>query len=205
MPELVPNDELPQANALDQFVRPTALRLLGPALGGLLVGFLGAGTAFALDAASFGACAAAVAAMKPQLAAAPRSASTSAAVWDGLRFRSTPCLALGHARVRGHRLPPLPRPDRGAPPIPRQEQLARLAGGSRHRARCRAESERSPPRPGWDRGPSRNARSRRSMRAGRSRRSRWRVTPSAARCRNSCSRACSSTRSRPRARSSGRP
>jgi MFS family permease len=86
VPGLVPDDELPQANALDQFVRPIALRLLGPALGGSLVGLLGAGTAFALDAASFGACAAAVLTMKPQLAAAPQAASTSAAVRDGLRF-----------------------------------------------------------------------------------------------------------------------
>jgi DHA3 family tetracycline resistance protein-like MFS transporter len=86
VPALVPSDELSQANALDQFVRPTALRLLGPALGGSLVGLVGAGTAFALDAASFGACAIAVLAMEPQLAAAPRTASTSAAVRDGLRF-----------------------------------------------------------------------------------------------------------------------
>jgi DHA3 family tetracycline resistance protein-like MFS transporter len=67
-------------------VRPTALRLLGPALGGLLVGLLGAGTAFAVDAASFGFCAAAVAAMEPQLAAGPEATTTSAAVLDGLRF-----------------------------------------------------------------------------------------------------------------------
>ena len=57
VPSLVPADELPQANALDQFVRPIALRLVGPALGGVLVGVLGAGTAFALDAASFAFCA----------------------------------------------------------------------------------------------------------------------------------------------------
>jgi len=86
VPELVPDDELPQANALDQFVRPTALRLLGPALGGVLVGLLGAGTAFAVDAASFGACAAVIAAMEPRSAAAPEAVSTSAAVLDGLRF-----------------------------------------------------------------------------------------------------------------------
>ncbi len=49
---------LAQANALDQFVRPIALRMAGPALGGVLVGALGAGAVFALDAASFGASAA---------------------------------------------------------------------------------------------------------------------------------------------------
>ncbi len=53
VPTIVPADDLPQANALDQFVRPIALRLVGPALGGWLIGFLGVGTAFALDAVSF--------------------------------------------------------------------------------------------------------------------------------------------------------
>jgi MFS family permease len=86
VPSLVPEEELTQANALDQFVRPIALRLLGPALGGWLVSLVGAGTAFALDAASFGACAAAVMAMEPQLAAASRARSTSAAVREGLHF-----------------------------------------------------------------------------------------------------------------------
>jgi DHA3 family tetracycline resistance protein-like MFS transporter len=86
VPALVPDAELTQANALDQFVRPIALRLLGPALGGWLVGLLGAGTAFALDAASFAVCAAAVGAMRPQVSAGRGAASTSAAVRDGLRF-----------------------------------------------------------------------------------------------------------------------
>ena len=38
-----PSDELAQANALDQLVRPIALRLAGPALGGWLVAALGVG------------------------------------------------------------------------------------------------------------------------------------------------------------------
>jgi hypothetical protein len=53
VPELLPPERLAQANALDQVVRPIALRMAGPALGGLLTGALGAGAAFALDAASF--------------------------------------------------------------------------------------------------------------------------------------------------------
>lgn len=48
VPEVLPPDELAQANALDQFVRPIALRLAGPALGGVLIALLGAGSAFAL-------------------------------------------------------------------------------------------------------------------------------------------------------------
>ena len=40
----------PQANSLDQFVRPLALRLAGPAIGGVLIDGVGVGWAFALDA-----------------------------------------------------------------------------------------------------------------------------------------------------------
>jgi len=88
VPSLVPSDELAQANALDQFVRPIALRLLGPALGGWLVGLVGAGMAFALDAVSFGACAATLIAMGPVPRAVATNASGSAAtaVREGLRF-----------------------------------------------------------------------------------------------------------------------
>src|SRR5689334_11626802 len=54
VPELLPDSELPAANALDQFVRPIALRLIGPVIGGALVA-LSAGLAFAVDAVSFAA------------------------------------------------------------------------------------------------------------------------------------------------------
>jgi len=53
LPELVCESELGQANALEQVVRPLALRLAGPALGGVLVGVLGLGAAFMADAATF--------------------------------------------------------------------------------------------------------------------------------------------------------
>jgi MFS family permease len=53
VPQLLPADALAQANSLDQLIRPLALRLGGPALGGLLVGAFGTGAAFGLDAASF--------------------------------------------------------------------------------------------------------------------------------------------------------
>jgi MFS family permease len=53
VPELLPAAQLGRANALDQLVRPLALRLAGPALGGLLVGVLGPGAAFLADAATF--------------------------------------------------------------------------------------------------------------------------------------------------------
>jgi DHA3 family tetracycline resistance protein-like MFS transporter len=63
VPELLPADALAQANSLDQLVRPITLRLVGPALGGVLVGALGAGSAFAVDAASFAISGAALVAM----------------------------------------------------------------------------------------------------------------------------------------------
>ena len=38
LPQLLPKEVLAQANSLDQLIRPLALRLAGPALGGVLVG-----------------------------------------------------------------------------------------------------------------------------------------------------------------------
>ena len=86
LPELLPKSDLPAANALDQFVRPIAMRLVGPVAGGALVA-ASAGVAFAIDAASFAACLVAVLAM-------PRGdgrrveiqSSNVAALKDGLRF-----------------------------------------------------------------------------------------------------------------------
>jgi hypothetical protein len=71
VPDVLPAAELPQANALDQFVRPVALRLAGPALGGLLIDAVGVGTAFTFDAASFAISVIALVCMR---ARAPRAA-----------------------------------------------------------------------------------------------------------------------------------
>jgi MFS family permease len=89
VPGLVPADDLPQANALDQFVRPIAMRLVGPALGGVVVGTGGAGLAFALDAASFGASALAIAALEPLPPADGGAGSTLDAIRAGLGFVRT--------------------------------------------------------------------------------------------------------------------
>ncbi len=76
VPEILPADSLAQANSLDQFVRPIALRLTGPALGGLLIARLGSGLAFALDAGSFAVSAGSLLAMAPRpRVARPRVAS----------------------------------------------------------------------------------------------------------------------------------
>ena len=82
VPELVRPEQLPQANALDQIVRPIAMRMAGPALGGMLVGAAGAGAAFALDAASFAVSAIALLAMRP---AARRQVASSDSVLQDLR------------------------------------------------------------------------------------------------------------------------
>jgi DHA3 family tetracycline resistance protein-like MFS transporter len=63
VPEILSKESLAQANSLDQFVRPIALRLAGPALGGLLIAGVGVGAAFGLDAATFVSSAAALLAM----------------------------------------------------------------------------------------------------------------------------------------------
>ena len=86
LPELLPKSDLPAANALDQFVRPIAMRLIGPVVGGVLVA-ASTGLAFAVDAASFAACLAAVLVM-PRRAGRTLKVQTSsvAALKDGLRF-----------------------------------------------------------------------------------------------------------------------
>jgi MFS family permease len=76
VPDILPEAELARANALDQFVRPVALRLVGPALGGVLVDLTGPGIAFALDAGSFGISAVALLAMRPRPRAAAGASSS---------------------------------------------------------------------------------------------------------------------------------
>jgi DHA3 family tetracycline resistance protein-like MFS transporter len=63
VPSLLPEAELPQANALNALYRPLMFRLVGPAVGGIVIGLAGAGTAFVVDAGSFALSAVAVAAI----------------------------------------------------------------------------------------------------------------------------------------------
>jgi DHA3 family tetracycline resistance protein-like MFS transporter len=53
VPDLLPDEQLPQANALQGLLRPLMVRLIGPALGGLVVAVLGPGIAFVVDGSSF--------------------------------------------------------------------------------------------------------------------------------------------------------
>jgi len=86
VPDILPASDLPAANSLDQFVRPIALRLAGPAVGGWLIAAFGPGIAFAADAASFAAAGVAVLAMRPLPRHVPEGLSVMADIRGGLRF-----------------------------------------------------------------------------------------------------------------------
>jgi MFS family permease len=60
VPEVVPREELLQASSLRELMEPLGLRFAGPAIGGGLIALFGVGTAFLVDAATFGASAIAV-------------------------------------------------------------------------------------------------------------------------------------------------
>lgn len=53
VPDLLRDEQLPQANALQGLVRPLMVRLIGPAIGGIVIAGLGPGVAFVVDGASF--------------------------------------------------------------------------------------------------------------------------------------------------------
>jgi MFS family permease len=95
VPDLLPEEELPQANALLGTLRPLMTRLLGPALAGLVVAAVGSGAAFVVDGASFLVSAVAVAAIRPRPmhvdAAGHGIRQTFRQVQEGLSFvRRTP-------------------------------------------------------------------------------------------------------------------
>jgi DHA3 family tetracycline resistance protein-like MFS transporter len=87
VPEVLPAEQLAEANALDQFVRPIALRLAGPAIGGVVIDAVGVGSAFALDAATFAISAAALLTMAPGARRAPEAhGSVAGDIGSGLRY-----------------------------------------------------------------------------------------------------------------------
>ena len=61
--DVVPEDLFPQANSLDQLVKPLALRMIGPAVGGWIIGAWGPGAAFLVDAGTFAVSAACLCSM----------------------------------------------------------------------------------------------------------------------------------------------
>ncbi|MEO5704075.1 MAG: MFS transporter, partial [Candidatus Limnocylindrales bacterium] len=60
LPDLVDEEDLPAANALSGIYRPIMVRMVGPALAGLVVAAVGPGLAFGVDALSFVASAIAI-------------------------------------------------------------------------------------------------------------------------------------------------
>jgi MFS family permease len=90
VPELLPADLLVQGSSLSASSKQAAQRLIGPALGGLLIAASGTAVAFAADAASFAVGAACLLAMRvsPQRAAAGPGARPSllAQAREGLRY-----------------------------------------------------------------------------------------------------------------------
>jgi DHA3 family tetracycline resistance protein-like MFS transporter len=94
VPDLLTEDQLASANALQGLIRPLAIRLIGPAIGGFTVAAIGPGTAFLFDAGSFLASAIAILAIAPR----PRREvvdhglrQTAVEVREGVAFvRATP-------------------------------------------------------------------------------------------------------------------
>jgi DHA3 family tetracycline resistance protein-like MFS transporter len=86
VPELVPIELLTQANSIDQFVRPAAWRMLGPALGGWIIAWFGdrAGGAFIVDAATFGVSVICLLLMRAG-ARQPRAEGGSGSAWKEIR------------------------------------------------------------------------------------------------------------------------
>ena len=122
---------------------------------GWLIASLGPGLAFAADAASFacrpGAPCSRCGTPRPRHGPSPSVVDDIASGLDFIRRR---VVALGHARLGRVRLPALPRPDRGAPALRRQEQPARL--GRHARGGVRRGRDRLDRRGGAD-GPARPA------------------------------------------------
>jgi MFS family permease len=93
IPEIVPPQQLVEANSLDQLVRQAGERLLGPAIGGFVVAAIGAGGAFLIDAGTFAISAACIWALRVRSQPATVEDSEEGPLREGLRFvRSQPWL-----------------------------------------------------------------------------------------------------------------
>ena len=96
VPTLVSPDEYTSAAALDNFMRPLAVQLLGPAIGGILIAVASPGAAFVVDAGTFLVAVCALLMMRPveRPAAGARSAREAVKeIAEGFRFvRANPWL-----------------------------------------------------------------------------------------------------------------
>jgi MFS family permease len=88
-PTIVPDDLLVQANSLAQLVRPFAMTLVGPLVGGALVAAFSAGVAFLVDATTFAFSALMILLMRTRhqpKTADEESSSFLAEIGEGLRY-----------------------------------------------------------------------------------------------------------------------
>jgi DHA3 family tetracycline resistance protein-like MFS transporter len=90
VPEVVPREELLQANSVRELMEPLGLRFAGPAVGGALIALFGVGTAFVVDAVTFGVSALVV----MGIARRPPPAESGHSMWGDLKD--------GYAYVRAH-------------------------------------------------------------------------------------------------------
>ena len=95
MPDVVPKEQLLQANTLRELMEPLGLRFAGPALGGLLITVFDVGTAFLVDALTFAASGIVVCFMSRQPPPREESQSLLGGPHRGFRLRSRPRLAVG--------------------------------------------------------------------------------------------------------------
>lgn len=89
VPDLLPPEDLPQANAFMGTARPLMRNLIGPAIGGLVVAGIGPGYAFLLDAATFLFSAVMLAGVRvpaSRVGTAMAEAATGQAMLEGLRY-----------------------------------------------------------------------------------------------------------------------
>jgi len=84
--DVVPRELLVEANSLDQFVRPLCVRIVGPVLGGVIIGLAGAGTAFLADAATFAVSAFAFLLMRTRSHPVPTGRSATREALDGIAY-----------------------------------------------------------------------------------------------------------------------
>jgi DHA3 family tetracycline resistance protein-like MFS transporter len=95
VPTLVEPSQFTSASALDHFMRPLALQLLGPAVGGVLVAVADPGVAFLVDGATFLVSVGTLLLMRrtPRAAEVPRPNDALREIADGFRFvRQNPWL-----------------------------------------------------------------------------------------------------------------
>ena len=86
IPELLPAEQLTQANALNSTSNELTVNLIGPTVGGVAVAIVGTAAAFGFDAASFLVSAAALAAVHHRSRPAASGKSVMAEAWEGIHY-----------------------------------------------------------------------------------------------------------------------